>query len=337
MAIQTAIDSINNSSGSPFGFKNRIINGAMVIDQRNAGTSITPTANAYTIDRWRFPASQASKFTLQQNAGSVTPPAGFKNYLGLTSTSSYSVLVADYFGINQFVEANNTADLDWGTANAKAITLSFWVRSSLTGTFGGAIRTGDSSNYSYPFSYTINSANTWEYKTIIIPGPTAGTWGTGTSVGLDVWFSLGAGSSFSGTANTWAATNYIAPTGSTNIVGTNGATWYITGVQLEKGSVATAFDYRPYTTELQLCQRYYYQYAGDITLAVYRTDTGLKCMTYTYKVSMRAAPTTTITSTGGTGSFSVSTNTVDDVLFVVSGSSLTSRTYITAFNSSIEL
>jgi hypothetical protein len=263
MAIQTAIDSINNSSGSPFGFKNRIINGAMVIDQRNAGASITPTANAYTIDRWRFPASQASKFTLQQNAGSVTPPAGFKNYLGLTSTSSYSVLVADYFGINQFVEANNTADLDWGTANAKAITLSFWVRSSLTGTFGGAIRTGDSSNYSYPFSYTINSANTWEYKTIIIPGPTAGTWGTGTSVGLDVWFSLGAGSSFSGTANTWAATNYIAPTGSTNIVETNGATWYITGVQLEKGSVATAFDYRPYTTELQLCQRYAIVYGRD--------------------------------------------------------------------------
>ena len=247
-----AVNSINT-----FGFKNRIINGNMAIDQRNAGASVTLVNQQYTLDRWRFPTNQASKFTLQQNAGSVTPPAGFKNYLGLTSTSSYSLLVGDYFGVNQFVEANNTADLDWGTSNAKTITLSFWVRSSLTGTFGGAIRTGDGSNYSYPFSYTINSANTWEYKTITIPGPTTGTWGTGTSVGLDVWFSVGTGSTFSGTSGAWAAANYVAPTGATSVVGTSGATFYITGVQLEKGSTATSFDYRPYGTELALCQRYY--------------------------------------------------------------------------------
>jgi len=293
-----------NSSGF-IGHRNRIINGAMVVDQRNAGASITPAANAYTIDRWRFPASQASKFTLQQNAGSVTPPAGFKNYLGLTSTSSYSLLVGDYFGINQFVEANNTADLDWGTANAKTVTLSFWVRSSLTGTFGGGIRTGDGSNYSYPFSYTINSANTWEYKTITIPGPTAGTWGTGTSVGLDVWFSLGTGATFSGTAGAWAAANYVAPTGGTSVVGTNGATFYITGVQLERGSTASSFEYRSYGAELALCQRYYetssYPNAGhDITSTqvsiLWATSfaTGQK-----YLVAKRSAPTITIYGRGG--------------------------------------
>jgi hypothetical protein len=281
-------------SGGWTGMKNRIINGAMQIDQRNAGASITPAQNAYTIDRWRFPASQASKLTLQQNAGSVTPPTGFKNYLGLTSTSSYSLLVGDYFGINQFVEANNTADLDWGTANAKTITLSFWVRSSLTGTFGGAIRTGDNSNYSYPFSYTINSANTWEYETITISGPTAGTWGTGTAVGLDVWFSLGTGATFSGTAGAWAAANYVAPTGGTSVVGTNGATFYITGVQLERGSTASSFEYRPYTTELQLCQRYYYRVTSAGTSRIfgngYVNSSTISDCTLPFPVTMRDEP-----------------------------------------------
>jgi len=236
--------------------KNRIINGAMVIDQRNAGASVTATGSPFSVDRWQATVSQASKFTIQQNAGAVTPPVGFTNYVGVTSSSAYSVLTGDYFILNQTVEGFNIADLGWGTANAKTITISFWVRSSLTGTFGLALSNQDW-NYSYPASYTISVANTWEYKTVTIAGPTAGTWNTNNNGGVRVQFGLGVGSTYNGTAGSWVAAQYLGTTGATSVVGTNGATFYITGVQLEVGSTATSFDYRPYTTELQLCQRYY--------------------------------------------------------------------------------
>ena len=255
MPIQTAIDSISNSQGSPFGFKNRIINGAMVIDQRNAGASVTGNDGTFIVDRWKSRAAQSSKFTVQQNAGSVTPPTGFTKYLGATSSSAYSVASGDYFWLSQLIEGYNTADLGWGTATAQTVTLSFWVRSSLTGSFGGCLREGNAATAAYLFSYTISSANTWEYKTITIPGATIGTWQTTNLASIELVFSLGAGSSVSGTAG-WTASNLFAPTGSTSVVGTNGATWYVTGVQLEKGTQATAFDYRDYGRELQMCQRY---------------------------------------------------------------------------------
>jgi len=245
------------------GYKNRIINGAMVIDQRNAGASVTPAngANTYTVDRWAGYANQSSKYTVQQNAGSVTPPAGFRNYLGATSSSAYSITSSDIFLLRQSIEGFNTADFNWGTANASTVTLSFWVRSSLTGTFGGSIN-NDSGNRFYPFSYTISAANTWEQKSVTIAGDTTGTWYTTNSGGLWLNFSLGTGSSNLQTAGSWTASSAYGATGQTNLVGTNGATFYITGVQLEKGSTATSFDYRPYGTELQLCQRYYWQGTG---------------------------------------------------------------------------
>jgi hypothetical protein len=236
-----------------YGFKNRIINGAMVIDQRNAGASTTPTANGtYNLDRWRASLSQASKFSIQQSS---TAPAGFTKSIICTSLSAYTVGASENFNIQQCIEGFNIADLGWGAAGASTVTLSFWVRSSLTGTFGGSLRNNDY-NRSYPFSYTISSANTWEQKTVTIAGDTTGTWNTDSNGGLWATFSLGAGSSVSGTSGAWAATNYASATGATSVVGTNNATFYITGVQLEKGSTATSFDYRPYTTELQLCQRY---------------------------------------------------------------------------------
>lgn len=274
-------------------FKNRIINGDMRIDQRNAGASVTPSDIAYSLDRWQARLSQTSKFSIQQNAGSVTPPAGFTNYLGVTSLSSYSVTSTDFFQIGQNIEGFNTADLGWGTANAQTITLSFWVRSSLTGTFGGSIYTL-SGIPSYPFSYTINSANTWEYKTITIAGQTSGTWSTTNGFGLTLTFALGVGSSISGTANTWnTSTLFRSVTGATSIVGTNGATWYITGVQLEKGSTATSFDVRPYGTELALCQRYYYQQTSG-TYSVSSTTNGSSVVvTIPFPVTMRATPTVT--------------------------------------------
>ena len=239
------------------GFKNRIINGAMVIDQRNAGASIGANTSApYTLDRYYAYAAASSKFTVQQNAGSVTPPAGFSKYLGVTSSAATSLSSGDSYTIGQNVEGFNIADLNWGSANASSITLSFKVYSSLTGTFGGCIKNSDA-NRSYPFTYTISSSNTWTSTSVTIPGDTTGTWLTTNGLGMQLIFGLGVGSTYSGTAGAWASANYNTATGGTSVVGTNGATWYITGIQLEKGSTATSFDWRPYGTELQLCQRYY--------------------------------------------------------------------------------
>ena len=283
-----------------FGFKNRIINGAMMIDQRNAGASVTPTtSNTYCIDRWTNYISQASKYSVQQNAGSVTPPAGFSKYLGVTSLSAYSILSTDYFLLIQNIEGYNIADLGWGTANAKTVTLSFQVYSSLTGTFGGSLKGASGTVYSYPFTYSIPTANTWTTISITIAGPTAGTWTSDNTTGIQVCLGLGAGSSFSGTAGAWVNNgNAYSATGATSVVGTNGATFYITGVQLEKGSTATSFDYRPYGTELALCQRYYQimgnEAAANIYMTGYITSSGSLSNILVFPVKMRTAPTGTV-------------------------------------------
>ena len=257
LQVNGTITATSVNTNNTFGFKNRIINGAMVIDQRNAGASVTP-ANTYTLDRWFGGRSQASKYTAQQSS---VAPAGFTNSLLITSSSAYSVGANDFFLIRQSIEGFNTADLAFGTANAKTVTLSFWVRSSLTGTFGGALE-NSASDRCYPFSYTINSADTWEQKSITIAGDTTGTWLTTNGIGIKVTFSLGMGSNLSGTAGAWVGSEKLSVTGATSVVGTNGATFYITGVQLEVGSTATSFDYRPYGTELQLCQRYLPAFSG---------------------------------------------------------------------------
>jgi hypothetical protein len=282
-----------------YGFKNRIINGAMVIDQRNAGASVTPTNAQYLVDRWMARLSQSSKFSVQQNAGSVTPPVGFTNYLGATSLSAYSVTSTDEFGIRQRIEGFNVADFGWGAAGAATITLSFWVRSSLTGTFGGALQNG-AGNRSYPFSYTVSAANTWEQKAVTIAGDTSGTWLTTNGIGIEAFFSLGAGSTVSGTAGAWTASGLISATGATSVVGTNGATFYLTGVQLEKGSTATSFDYRPYGTELALCQRYCINYKSANANGLYYRYSYGECVAATvfnggiqFPATMRITPSVT--------------------------------------------
>jgi hypothetical protein len=279
---------------SQIGMKNRIINGGMVIDQRFGGASglNNSTSVEYVVDRWNIYGSAATKFSAQQNAGSVTPPAGFSNYLGITSLSAYTVGAAEFFYLQQVIEGFNTADLNWGTANAKTVTLSFWVRSSLTGTFGGSLQ-NSANNYSYPFSYTISSANTWTQISITIAGPTAGTWiGATNGAGMRVYFGLGAGATYSGTAGSWSSNLFIQSTGSTSVVGTNGATFYITGVQLEVGSAATTFDFRAYGTELGLCQRYY----NFCDQGYFPSTVG---MMQFFKVTMRAVPTVTWAGGGG--------------------------------------
>jgi len=302
---QLQVNRINDASGGVLApissvMRNRIINGAMVIDQRNASASVSTIAgDTFIVDRFNTYTTQASKLTGQQNAGSVTPPAGFNNYLGLTSTSAYSVGSGDIFTLFQNIEGYNVADLNWGTANAKTVTLSFWVRSSLTGTFGGSLLNG-AQNRAYPFSYTISSANTWEQKSITVAGDTTGTWLTTNGRGLIVGLGLGNGSTFSGTAGAWTAGQIYSPTGATSVVGTNGATFYITGVQLEVGTQATSFEYRQYGTELALCERYFAKFSGTTSVSLYTnfavgfgTSSTLVAGQLWLPVDMRALPTLT--------------------------------------------
>jgi hypothetical protein len=269
-------DVVQNTTGYSLGagnasiMKNRIINGAMVIDQRNAGASVATSSgtNVFTLDRWQVYYTATNKYTVQQNAGSVTPPAGFTNYLGITSSAATTVGSTDLYLIYHRIEGFNCSDLGWGTANAKTVTLSFQVYSSLTGTFGGTLNSAIGT-YSYPFTYSIATANTWTTISVTIAGPTAGTWGTGNSGCIQLNFTLGVGSTYNGTAGSWTANTYYGATGATSVVGTNGATFYITGVQLEVGSSATGYEYRQYGQELLLCQRYFETSADFGTNAQY--------------------------------------------------------------------
>jgi hypothetical protein len=325
--------------------RNRIINGAMVIDQRNAGASITPTSTGaltYGLDRWGTFGAQASKFSVQQNAGSVTPPTGFTNYLGITSLATTSVTGTDSYIIQQEIEGFNVADLGWGAANAQTVTLSFWVRSSLTGTFGGALRNSDNTR-SYPYSYTITAANTWEQKSVTITGDTTGTWLKNNGRGIRLAFGLGVGSTSSGTAGAWAAGNFLAPTGATSVVGTNGATFYITGVQLEKGTQATSFEYRQYTTELQLCQRYFTSFGGLTVFEPFGQGVALSGTTGSCQLALPTAMRSTVgltsvspslvswsdgTTSGTLSAISLDTSGINVVMFNVTfgtGTSVTSR------------
>lgn len=269
-------------------FRNRIINGDMRIDQRNAGAAVTinSATNTYTLDRWNgFGQAADGVFTVTQSS---VAPAGFVNSALVTVTTADTSLGATQtYSLNQPIEGTNVADLGYGTAAAATVTLSFWVRSSVTGTFGGAV-TNSAGNRAYPFTYAISSANTWEQKSVTISGDTTGTWLTTTGIGLYLRFSLGAGSSVSATAGAWTSTaSVVSATGATNLMATNGATFYITGVQLETGSVATPFERRPYGTELNLCYRYYLQTASINLIG--SGATGCVCA-YSFPVPMRTSP-----------------------------------------------
>ena len=277
--------------------RNRIINGHMVIDQRNAGASVSGGTSApFCVDRWTLYGTSDSKYTGQQ---STTAPAGFSNSMVLTSSAATSLGASDRYVIWTKPEGYNVADLNWGTANAKTVTLSFQVRSSLTGTFGGAI-VSTAGDRSYPFTYTISSANTWTQASITIAGCTDGTWNTTNGIGMYVQISLGAGSTFSGTAGAWASANLSSATGATSVVGTSGATFYITGVQLEEGTTATSFERESYSVILQKCQRYYWKTNGTGGSSYPAVGAGgfLSTTSFSafipYPVQMRTTPTFSI-------------------------------------------
>ncbi|QBP05809.1 tail fiber protein [Synechococcus phage S-B28] len=267
--VATGDVQLSSQNGGPIaGTRNRIINGDMRIDQRNNGGSVTPATATYTLDRWQATQTTANKFAVQRNAGALTPPPGFTHYLGVTSLSAYSVLASDYYQIKQSIEGFNVADLDWNTAAAKTVTLSFWVRSNTTGNFGVVTSWGSAgaNQRAYPVLYTISSANTWEYKTITIPGdsgPVGGGFEVGSEIGIQIRFSLGGGATNAGTPGSWATANSQTVVGDKSVVGINGGTFYITGVQLEVGTVATPFEHKSYGQELALCQRYYQKVDGE--------------------------------------------------------------------------
>ena len=297
--IGTSVAGSNLGAGNASIMKNRLINSAMVINQRGTvNTPVTPADGDYTVDRWWSRLSASGKYSVQQT--NTTAPTGFNNALLVTSLSSYSVSAGDYFTQSQQIEGFNTADLGWGTANAKTVTLSFQVYSSLTGTFGGSLANSAVSR-SYPFSYTISNANTWTQISITIAGDTTGTWLTTNGIGMRVWFGLGVGSTYSGTAGSWASADYRSATGATSVVGTNGATFYITGVQLEVGSSATGFEYRQYQQELALCQRYYYKWIPTSASSYLATTMNFNTVTCYAPVklptTMRATPTLTTSGT----------------------------------------
>ncbi len=296
VATTAYVNAITGTSGIN-GFKNRIINGAMMIDQRGSASSpVASNVGTYAVDRMKFFGTGGGVFTSQQ---STVAPSGFTNSnLFTVTTADASIAAGDLYWCAQVVEGYNVADLGWGAAGASTVTLSFWVRSSVTGTYSGSLNNG-AYDRSYLFTYTINSSNTWEQKSITVTGDTSGTWLKTNGIGLYVILDLGSGSTYSNaTTNTWLTGGYQHVTGSTNWISTNGATFYITGVQLEKGSTATSFDYRPYGAELALCQRYYQTSTNAQAIA-----NGSTSMIFTIgmQVTPRAAPTV-----GLTGVYSVS-------------------------------
>ena len=294
------------------GRRNLIINGAMQVSQRH-GTSVYSQVNSgFNLDRFKGNSydggAATGKFTVQQSS---TVPNDFSHSLLVTSLAATADNANNIFNIEQLIEGYNTAHLNYGSSSAKTITLSFYVRSSLTGTFGGALKNNDR-NRAYPFSYTINSADTFERKEITIAGDTSGTWvGSTNGMGLWVSFGLGVGSTRSGTAGAWGGGDMFSSTGATSVVGTSGATWYITGVQLEVGEQATPFEHRSYGEELALCERYFQKHFGTTDASYYTAYAGLKWSLNTLFISfplrqiMRAEPSASILNKDGSAKSNV--------------------------------
>ena len=307
------VDKVSPRSGNyvalnTVGMKNIIINGDMSIAQRTtSAVTINSGTIQYGIDRFGARGmSSAGVFTIEQ---STDAPTNFVNSFKATVTTADSSIASDAtYRVVQHIEGNMIRNLNWGTAQAQDVTLSFKVKSSLTGTFGGAIINGDYNRF-YNFSYTISSANTWTDVSVTIDGDTSGTWVTNNTLGIRLSLSLGAGSGEVGSAGSWGTATYEGVTGQTNLIATNGATWQITGVQLEAGTTASDFEFLPVDVNLQRCQRYFYMHANtdadEIGIGGYYTSSQIFC-DFQFPVSMRTTPSVYITT--GTNYFRIFRN-----------------------------
>jgi hypothetical protein len=304
-------------------FRNRIINGDMRISQR--GTSFPAlVSSGYAVDRWRIFRQGDAVATLSRETDS---PTGFSNSLRATiTTADTSIASTDIYIMQQIIEGYNVADLVGQT-----FTLSFWVKSALTGTHCVSFSNA-SVDRTYLAEYSISVANTWEYKTVTVTGgiPSSGGWNFTNGNGLDIRWALMSGSAFQTAAtNSWITGNFVATANQVNVTGATSRIFAIAGVQLEVGSVATTFERRPVGTELALCQRYYHNSAllgssfpsgGSLVgFSAFDYNSGNILSSFiAYPVHMRVAPTVTtydIANTSGKvnwapdGGVAVSANT----------------------------
>ena len=304
--------SIGMGGASGINFRNMVINGDMSLDQRNGGSSVTNTGTTtFYLDRYNvLGTSSAGQFGIQQVSDS---PVGFTKSLKWTvSTADASLAAGDRYVLMHRVEGSNMATLNMGTSDAHTTTLSFSIKCSATGTFGGALINGDGDRH-YPFEYTISSANTWERKSVTITGDTTGTWVTSNARGAPIVWSLGAGSDYQGTKDAWAAGGKFTTAASTNLMATNSATWQITGVQWEIGSHDSSFEHLPFDVNKRRCQRYFFKNTGSGSIG-YAPSIGdnYRHELYFYPTEMRASPTITVTWAGGTpGMQYIGNQTVD--------------------------
>jgi len=299
----TVINGITPNAYNTVG-KNLVINGAMQIAQR--GTSSNSTGYT-TVDRWTsFLSNSTLSVTVSQ---STDAPDGFSNSFKWETTAGATLNTNTILGVQQYIEAQTLQQLGYGTTSAKKLTLSFWVKSSVTGTFAVSFYEDDD-NRIIGSTYTINTANTWEKKSITIDGDTVGVIDNDNGRGLKPIFHIASGSDFTSTDNTsWGAYSggKWAYGHVTNTLATSTGTWQLTGVQLEVGESATEFEHRPYDTELKLCCRYYEQIpSGTAIWSSYGAT--VNYVQWFYKSKKRAVPTITgYQSPGG----SLSDNTVD--------------------------
>jgi hypothetical protein len=276
--------------------RNRIINGNMLIDQRNAGANVSvgTATSTYTLDRWRVYHDTAITSNITAQQSTTVPTTGYINSQILTNGTAATAAAADSNIIQQRIEGLNVTDLNFGSSTAATVTLSFWIRSSLTGTFGVTL-SNSAQNRSYVSTYTINSANTWEQKTVTVAGDQSGTWLTTSGIGLIVSWDLGSGTSLNTTAGAWQAGQYFRTSACTSFIGTTGATFYITGVQLEVGTKATPYEMQIYSDQLAQCQRYYERTGQGAGGAAYSTT--YANMFFMYNVTKRTNPVMSLTTT----------------------------------------
>ena len=303
---------------TPTGRRNLIINGAMQVAQRGTtGTTNSTSAGYQTVDRFGVQllvSTGVYSTSIVQDA-----PSTFDYSHKITVSTADTSLDADQRTcFYQFIEGYNAQNLKWGTSEARDATLSFWVKGSSTGTYGLAVLTQNGSGRTRTFTYTIDTANTWEYKTISIPADTVSSdWFQTTSTGIQLRWSLGCGSNRTQDTGSWVTTGAkFGATGEKNFVAIQDATWQITGVQLEVGTVATPFEHRSYGEELALCQRYYYKHGqgtgantSEIGVGFYYNSTTAEVMVH-FPVEMRATPS--YVGTSGTNYFVIFRNNAAD-------------------------